>query len=129
MPGFLLDTSVIVDVLNGKKGRPELLRGLVSQGHLLGCSPVNVAEVYAGMRPNEERSTSQLLRSLQYCPITFEIAELAGRLRREHKRQGVTLSIADTLIAAVAMHNQLTLITDNVKHFPMKELALYALPR
>lgn len=32
------------------------------------------------------------------------------------------------MIAAVAIHNRLTLITDNVKGFPMEELALYPLP-
>jgi hypothetical protein len=31
-------------------------------------------------------------------------------------------------IAAVAIHNQLILVTDNVKHYPMKELSLYPLP-
>jgi predicted nucleic acid-binding protein len=49
-------------------------------------------------------------------------------LKREHARKGATLSLTDCLIAAVAIHNQLTLMTDNVKHFPMKQLVLYPLP-
>ena len=54
MATYLLDTSVIIDALNDKRGRREFLLGLVRQGHLLACCPVNVTEVYAGMRPKEE---------------------------------------------------------------------------
>ena len=65
-----------------------------------------------------------MLRSLQLYPISFPVAELAGLLKRDYGEEGVTLSLADALVAAVAIHNQLTLITENIKHFPMKELAL-----
>lgn len=125
---FLLDTNIIIDALNDKKDRNQFLLGLMEQGHLLACCPINVAEVYAGLRPREEQRTVTLLRSLQLFPITFPVAELAGRLKQNHSRKGKTLSIPDTIIAAVAIHNQLTLITDNTKDFPMKELTLYPLP-
>jgi predicted nucleic acid-binding protein len=55
-------------------------------------------------------------------------ARLAGELKRDYSKKGKTLSIPDTLIAATALHNRLTLLTDNAKDFPMKELALYPLP-
>lgn len=128
MATFLLDTTVIIDALNEKKNRNLFLVDLVEQGHTLACCPVNVAEVYAGLRPKEEQRTEALLRSLQFYPITFPIAELAGRLKREHGRRGKTLSIADIIIAAVAIHNRLTLMTDNTIDFPMEDLALYPLP-
>jgi predicted nucleic acid-binding protein len=38
------------------------------------------------------------------------------------------VTIADATIAAVALSHELTLMTDNVKDFPMKELVLYPLP-
>jgi predicted nucleic acid-binding protein len=88
-----------------------------------------VAEVYAGLRASEGRRTLELLSSLHFFPITFPIAELAGRLKQIHGRGGRTLSIADAIIAAVAVHNQLILLTDNTKDFPMKELQLYPLPQ
>jgi len=129
MAVYLLDTNVIIDALNGKKDRNALLLGLAERGHLLACCAVNVAEVYAGLRPKEEQRTEALLRSLQFFPITFSIAELAGRLKQLHSRRGRTLTIPDTTIAAVAIHNDLILLTDNTRDFPMKELQLYPLPR
>ncbi len=127
MATYLLDTNIIIDVLNNKRNRNESLLQLAEQGHTLACCPMNIAEVYAGMRPKEEELTSTLLRSLELYPITFSVAELAGRLKRDYSRKGKILSIADTIIAAVALHNQLTLITNNIVDFPMKELSIYSL--
>jgi predicted nucleic acid-binding protein len=125
---YLLDTSVIIDALNDKKNRTLFLLNLVEQGHILACCPIHVAEVYAGLRPNEEPRTSQFLRSLQLFPIPFAVAELAGQIKRDHGRRGRTLALSDTLIAAVAIHNQLILLTDNTKDYPMKQLQLHPLP-
>lgn len=129
MAVYLLDTNVIIDTLNGKRGRNAFLLGLLERGHLLACCAVNVAEVYAGLRPKEEKRTEALLRSLQFFPITFPVAELAGRLKQLHSRRGRMLSIPDTTIAAVAIYNDLILLTDNTRDFPMKELQLFPLPR
>jgi predicted nucleic acid-binding protein len=74
---YLLDTSVIIDVLNGKRGRRDFLLSLVKQGHLLACCPINVTEVYAGMRPKEEPATEEFLRSLEYYHLTWPVARLA----------------------------------------------------
>ena len=79
------------------------------------------------MRPHEELRTAELLQSLEYFPITWPIARLAGLLKRDHARKGITLAATDVTIAAVAIHHQLTVITDNLKHYPMKELSLYPL--
>jgi predicted nucleic acid-binding protein len=129
MATFLLDTCVIIDVLNNKRGRPALLLDLVRAGHVLACCPINVTEVYAGMRPKEEAATEGLLTSLQYVPITPPAARLAGEFRRDYARKGTTLNLGDVIIAAVAIHNNLTLLTDNTKDFPMAGLSLYPLPK
>lgn len=128
MATFLLDSSVIIDALNGKRGRHLLLRDLLSQGHLLACCAINVAEVYAGLRPSEEEATGRFLRSLRFYEVSWEIARQAGLLRREYSRKGKTLALPDTTIAAVALHYGLTLITDNVKDFPMPGLRFHPLP-
>jgi predicted nucleic acid-binding protein len=128
MSTFLLDSSVIIDTINDKRRRAQLLEDLILQGHLLACCPINVTEIYAGMRPHEEIRTGEVLTSLQLFPITFPVARLAGLLKRDYTKKGITLAITDVTIAAVAIHNRLTLITDNVKHYPMKDLMLYPLP-
>ena len=128
MASYLLDSNIIIDVLNGKRGRGEWLANLTRQRHVLACCPINVTEVYAGMRPHEERPTSELLQSLQFYAISFQVARLAGELQNAHSKKGISLATADVTIAAVAIYYGLTLVTDNVKHYPMKEIKLYKLP-
>jgi hypothetical protein len=57
MATLLLDTSVIIDAINGKRNRGELLRELLHQGHLLACCPINVTEVYAVGDPGDPTSS------------------------------------------------------------------------
>lgn len=127
MAAHLLDTSVIIDVLNSRNNRSVLLEKLLNQGHLLACCAVNVSEIYAGLRPREEPATRAFLESLEYLEITWGIARSAGLLKREYARKGLSLSIADCLIAAVAIGYGCTLLTDNHKDFPMRDLSLHPL--
>jgi predicted nucleic acid-binding protein len=128
MATILLDTSVIFDHLNGRYGRTEFLEQLIDQGHVLACCQVNITEVYAGLRAGEETKTKAFIHSLECLPVTPAIAEQAGLLRRDWRTKGQTLSYTDVTIAAVALANQVPLLTDNKKHFPMPELQLLQLP-
>ena len=124
--GFLLDTSRIIDALNGRRDRKAHLSRLLTEGHTLACCTINVIEIYAGMRPKERAATDYFLQSLEYYDVTWKTAERAGRLRYDWARKGHTLSLADVTIAAVAMEHGLTLLTDNPRHFPMPELRMEA---
>jgi predicted nucleic acid-binding protein len=124
----LLDTTVILDAINDRNGRSELLGALLAEGTLLACCPINVTEVYMGMRSNEAGKTEEFLASLELYPITWEVAKYAGELYREWRQKGRTLALPDLTVAAVAIRNGLPLATDNPKDFPMSELRLLRLP-
>lgn len=128
MATILLDTSVIFDHFNGRRGRTDFLDQLIEQGHVLACCSVNITEVYAGLRPGEETKTEAFIDSLEYLPVTAAIARQAGLLRRDWQKKGQTLSYTDVTIAAVALSNAAPLLTDNRKHFPMSELQILAMP-
>ncbi len=128
MPALLLDSSVLIDALTGRRGRSELLAREVAAGNSLACTSIQVTEIFAGMRDHEEARTTALMRSLDYIVVSWEIARLAGRLRREWQQKGHTLLLPDTTIAAVALHHGLPLLTENRKHFPMPGLFFYPLP-
>jgi len=61
---ILLDTSVLIDVLRNRNKRRELLTTLVEAEHTLATTVVNIAELYAGMRPREAAGTEALLGGL-----------------------------------------------------------------
>ena len=124
---FLLDTTVIIDALRDRQHRPRQLMELLRSGNILACCPVNIAEIYAGMRPREEAATEALLDSLQMLPILPDVARLTGKLKQEYSKKGATLNLADAMIAATAIYHRAVLITDNLCHFPMPELTLHSL--
>ena len=125
---FLLDTTILIDALRHRGGRRELLAERVHQGHTLATTAINLAEIYAGMRPMEEAMTKMFLDGLECYPITAAIARRAGRLKWEWSRKGRTLALDDMLIAAAALEHGMTLMTDNRMDFPMRELEIHELP-
>jgi predicted nucleic acid-binding protein len=125
---ILLDTSVLIDALRLRRGRRQWLAELVRAGHSLATSALNFAEVFAGMRPEEESRTKDFLDALQCYEITADVAEIAGKLKGQWARKGRTLTLADMMVAATALQQGCPLATDNRKDFPMRELDLYPLP-
>ena len=126
MADYLLDTNVLILHL---RERPEIT-ALLTRWGVEGALCISVAtrtEILAGMHPHEEERTMALLDSLVNLPVDEAIADRAGRLIYQYARQGIQLSFADALIAATALHHDLTLATTNPKHFPMPELHLYPL--
>ena len=126
---LILDTSVLIDVLNNRRGRPDFLRSLTVQAHTLACCSIVTTEIFSGVPESRWQEVEQALSRLLFLPVTREAARLAGTYRYRYARQGVALSVMDTTIAAVAVTNELALLTDNAGDFPMPELKLYPLPQ
>src|SRR6266849_5797225 len=98
---ILLDTSVIINALRRKFGRDQLLQKLVEDGSILACSAVSAAELYAGMKPEEERVTFQFLQGLECIEIGCDLAQRAGALKYAWGRKGRTIDLLDVMIAEV----------------------------
>ena len=81
------------------------------------------------MRPHEERLTRVFMKSLVFLSATEQIAERAGYLKARYRKRGKSLSVQDVTIASGAIAYGCTLVTENVKDFPMPELHLYSLPK
>jgi predicted nucleic acid-binding protein len=125
---LLLDTTVLVDVLRRLQRRRELVADLARAGHTISTTALNVAEVYAGMRAGEERDAEALFDSLRLYELSGSSARLAGKLKNTWSKKGRTLTLADTMVAAIAIENECQLLNDNQKDFPMPEIGLYPLP-
>lgn len=125
---LLIDTTVLIDLLRNRNERRRFMAGLVASGRILATSTVNIAEVYGGLRPGEEASTHALLSGFDQIPVSSAIAQRAGLLQGELRRQGQTRNITDMIVAATAIENGLPVVTDNVRHFQIPGLTLFPLP-
>ena|SRR5712692_4572605 len=121
MPGLLLDTTVLIDALRGKRAAERLL-ALSSLDDPPYVCAINVEEIWRGARQADEDAIRRLLSGLRMAPLGQHEGERAGRWRRDFAAKGVTLAQADCLIAAAAMAVGARLATANPKDFPMTEL-------
>lgn len=116
---LLFDTDVLTEYLRGRSRAIEYLEGLTADSCV---SVVSVAELFAGVRDNEEgESLKQFLLAFSALPVTEGVAHLGGLYRRDY-RQSHGTGLADALIAATAEENGATLVTFNQRHFPMVEI-------
>ena len=124
MAACLLDTTVLIDALRGRRAAARI-HDLHARGddvpHI--CA-INVEEVVRGIRPGEDDAVRLLFDGLRLAPLGRQEGQRAGRWRREFAARGVTLSQADCLIAAAALGVRARLVTGNPKHFPMEEIAV-----
>lgn len=119
MDNYLIDTSILIACLRGYKEEVACIEKLIEQSVGLGCCAVVITEIYAGMREKEKNKTEAFINSLKFYPVTRDIAKLAGEYINNYGKKGITLSLADATIGAVANAYKLKLLTHNKKHYPM----------
>lgn len=118
----MLDTTVLIDVLRGRRSTFERLSALRQRGEVPYTTPINVEEIHRGLRDCEQGAAIRLFDGLRIAPIGRREGVQAGDWRRDHASAGVTLAQADCLIAAAALALHVPLATGNPKDFPMREL-------
>ena len=118
---YLIDTDWVIDHLNGVEQVTQRLKELVPYGLSLSILPL--AELYEGIYHSQnpvqdEQALSRFLTSdMVVLGIDEEIARTFGKERGRLRQQGRTIGDIDLLIASTCLYHNLTLLTNNRKHF------------
>jgi predicted nucleic acid-binding protein len=118
----LLDTDILSEII---KGRDLVVaakaRAYLTQLGRFTTSAVSVAEIIYGFRRiGREDRVSQFEASLtnaEVLPFDAAAARQAGRINADLERSGRTIGMPDAMIAGIALHHQLPLVTGNTAHF------------
>ena len=116
---FLLDTNIISDHLKRPSG--SFHRFMQHSGQLA-VPTIVLGELYAWAYGRADPSTilgplEDLAKQLEILPFDTESAQQFGKLRVLMSRGGVTVDSVDLMIASMSLAHDLTLVTDNTKHF------------
>ncbi len=117
---FLIDSVILIDHFNGHE---EATRCLAELGKEAALSVITRAEVLTGFDPPEAAAALGLLDRFPTLVIDKPVADLAARLRREHRWK-----IPDALQAALAKYHSLRLVTRNTRDFPPERHEFVLLP-
>ena len=125
MKALLIDSDILIEVLRARDH--DLLarwEALSRNSTPLFCSPVTIAELWHGARPQEVQALEVLFAAINHVPIDAQIGQRAGDFLRQFAKSH-HLELGDALIAASAFVHNLTLWTRNRRHYPMKTIAFY----
>ncbi|MCD6567126.1 MAG: PIN domain-containing protein [Dehalococcoidia bacterium] len=119
----LVDTDIAIDFLRRRDYAHKLLEDWSEKG-LLAISTLTHLEIYQGMKAGEERPTSSFLDGFVSLAVDIPIARRAGTMQGELRSKGMTIGIADAIIAATALQFGTPLLTNNIKHYPFPDLKI-----
>ena len=113
---YLVDTDVLIDVSRKNEGAIDFLDQLEDSWSI---SIITALELIVGARDKKEvTQIDQLFAVYSVIPLTTEIGNSSYDLLRQFaKSHG--LRVFDSLIAATAIEENLTLLSKNKKHFQM----------
>lgn len=127
---ILIDSTILIDFLRKEKKEKSVLWRLKEAYERLAISSVSVFELYAGATSEQKMNdVKTLLKWFNIIAFTDEIAETAGEIFRQLKKDSKLIDFRDLLIASSAVFHNLNLATLNVKHFDkIPNLELVQLP-
>lgn len=107
---YLIDTNIIIYYLEGEQAAISFLS--THRGELA-ISSITWMEVFSyPFNEDEEQVVRAFLQEFRQIEISFPVMELSVEVRRTKK-----MKLPDAIIAASAIHYDLTLVTRNIKDF------------
>lgn len=118
---YLLDSCVCIDIMKGKlPSAYEIMRH--SDPKMFGVPAIVVAELNYGIEKSKRVRENRLLTERFLPPLTIiafdeKCARVYGVIREQLQKEGRQIGPNDLLIAATAIANQATLVSNSHKEF------------
>lgn len=119
---YLIDTDWAIHYLNGHPGIVTKLDALKIDG--LALSVISLAELYEGVyysrNPQRNEATlNNFLQGVEIIGVDEETSKRFGKERGRLRAAKKTTGDFDLLIGVTALQHNLTLLTNNRRHFEM----------
>jgi len=123
---YLLDTTTLIDWSKNIEPVSSRLEQLLPSENVAVC-PVVLTEFCSGLAPEDRSEWDDLLATLDFWDHSESASRQAGRFRYDAARRGAAIGVADALIAATAIEHDATILTDNVRDYPMPGIRVLSL--
>ena len=117
---FLLDTGTIIYNMKANRAVTKNLRNHIDAA--MKISIITLMELYYGAYKSDKLSSNlakvrTIANTFEIIPSGKESAENFGMLKASLEKTGIRLDDFDLIIASCALAHNLTLVTNNLKHF------------
>jgi predicted nucleic acid-binding protein len=117
---YLLDTDTIIYSLKGNAAVKKNLEARIEVP--MSISVITLMELYYGAYKSEKVAGNLskikiIEKNFEIIPTGTEVVDIFGMIKAELKRSGNPLDDFDLVIAACAMTHNLTLVSNNTRHF------------
>jgi tRNA(fMet)-specific endonuclease VapC len=113
---IVADSDVLIDALRGREpSSSKVLAGLAERN--LATTAVSAFELLSGSRGDQSATIEALLAALPILPFDGQAGKAAAACRRQLEGKGLTIGMADYLIAGICISRAANLLTRNRKHF------------
>ncbi len=117
---YLIDSDWVIDAQHNREAVLDRLQQLALDG--LGISIISLAELYDGILgdPDPEESDKALSKFIEAFRVLYvdeKICRIFARERRRLRAAGTLIPDFDLLTGATATRHNLTILTNNRRHF------------
>jgi predicted nucleic acid-binding protein len=135
MSGFLLDTNCVSEMVRVKP-EPRVLEWMeAADEEMLYLSVLTLGEIrkgIAGISQGKRRARLEAWLAVELqgrfagrtLPVDAGVADRWGWLAAEARRKGKALAVVDGLLAATALHYNLTVVSRNAGDFAIAQVAV-----
>jgi tRNA(fMet)-specific endonuclease VapC len=119
---YLLDSNTLIYFFKQQGKVTERLRAKTAAQIKLPAPALFELEFGTAKSRKSEAQRQQIndvLRVFELVPLDYASARAAGQLRHQLESAGQPIGTIDTLIAGIALANQLTVVTRNVREFSL----------
>lgn len=121
MKEALVDTDILSFFFKGDENVIRRAHEYLNQYDQLNLSIITYYEITAGLKFKKAKRQLEdfeiFVRNNNTIYITEESAKISADIYADLRTKGTTIGTADILIAGIALTNELTLITNNEKHY------------
>lgn len=121
MTESLVDTDILSFYFKGDQKVVNKFNDYLREFDVINISIITYYEILGGLKfKNAERQTKEFeefVANNTIIHISEESAKISGDIYADLRQKGITIGTSDILIAGIALENELSLITNNERHY------------
>ena len=122
---ILLDSSVLIELFRSTNKENTLFYKLATTESDFAISVITYYEIFTGSNEKQDSFWNKLFESVEILNFDFSSSIQATKIYKELKKTNKMIDLADILIAATSISNNIQLATLNLNHFErIKDLTI-----